>query len=63
MISASVSLLVCVLACTACSVDNPSLELPSPNVEEFAADVYPVLLRDCGFPACHGNPERFFRVF
>lgn len=25
--------------------------------------VYPVLLRDCGFPACHGAPERFFRVW
>ncbi len=22
-----------------------------------------MLLRDCGFPACHGNPSRFFRVF
>jgi hypothetical protein len=29
----------------------------------FAANVYPVLLRDCGFPECHGNPERFFHVY
>lgn len=29
----------------------------------FASEVYPVLLRDCGFPACHGAPERFLRVY
>jgi hypothetical protein len=28
----------------------------------FEREVYPVLLRDCGFPACHGAPERFFQV-
>lgn len=25
--------------------------------------MYPVIARDCGFPACHGAPERFFRVY
>lgn len=25
--------------------------------------VYPVLLRDCGFHACHGAEERFYRVW
>lgn len=30
---------------------------------QFQSEVYPVLLRDCGFPACHGAPERFFRVW
>lgn len=29
----------------------------------FVNDVYEVVLRDCGFPACHGAPERFFRVY
>jgi hypothetical protein len=29
----------------------------------FQREVYPVLLRDCGFPACHGAKERFFRVW
>lgn len=29
----------------------------------FEARVYPILLRDCGFPACHGNADRFFRVY
>lgn len=26
-------------------------------------DVYPVLIRDCGFHACHGAEERAFRVY
>jgi hypothetical protein len=30
---------------------------------QFQREVYPVLLRDCGFPACHGASERFFRVW
>ncbi len=29
----------------------------------FDAKVYPVLARDCGFPACHGDPGRFFRIW
>lgn len=28
----------------------------------FQNDVWPVLVRDCGFPTCHGAPERFLRV-
>jgi hypothetical protein len=31
--------------------------------QPFQRQVYPVLLRDCGFPACHGAPQRFFRVW
>jgi hypothetical protein len=31
--------------------------------QQFQREVYPVMLRDCGFPACHGSPTRFFRVF
>lgn len=30
---------------------------------QFQREVYPVLLRDCGFAACHGAGERFFRVW
>jgi len=26
-------------------------------------DVYPVLIRDCGFHACHGAEERAFRIY
>lgn len=28
----------------------------------FDAQVWPVLVRDCGFSECHGSSERFFRV-
>lgn len=30
---------------------------------QFQREVYPVLLRDCGFSTCHGAQERFFRVW
>ena len=29
----------------------------------FDAQVYPILVRDCGHSACHGAPARFFRVW
>jgi hypothetical protein len=29
----------------------------------FRTEVMPVLLRDCGFHACHGSSARFFRVW
>ena len=29
----------------------------------FQQDVYPVLLRDCGFSTCHGAADRLFRVW
>lgn len=57
------TLFVGLVTCAACSVDNPTQALPAPSADEFVTKVYPVLLRDCGFPECHGAPERFFRVF
>jgi hypothetical protein len=30
---------------------------------QFRREVYPVLLRDCGFADCHGTTDRFFRVW
>src|SRR3954452_13955887 len=54
----------CALWLAACaSPDGPPLEFPTPDTKTFALHVYPVLIRDCGFPACHGARERFFRVF
>jgi hypothetical protein len=35
---------------------------PEVDRARFEAEVYPILLRDCGFPACHGDTDRFFRV-
>ena len=30
---------------------------------KFRDEAYPVLLRDCSFNACHGQPERFLLVY
>ena len=52
------------VACVASGcVDSERFAQP-PEVDRarFEAEVYPVLLRDCGFPACHGDSDRFFRV-
>jgi len=46
-----------------CAFDAPPANPPSPSLGTFRDAVYPVLLRDCGFPACHGDTERFFRVY
>jgi hypothetical protein len=43
--------------------DVPAPVVPAPDYDEFALSVYPLLLRDCGFNACHGTDERFFQVF
>src|ERR1700755_2646142 len=59
----------------ACSLDNSGYEETIRGdrladttgqmflLNSFTNDVIPVLLRDCGFQACHGSPERFFRVW
>lgn len=45
-----------------CADAGPGWEPPESSFREFQA-VYPVLLRDCGFPDCHGAEERFYRVW
>jgi hypothetical protein len=37
--------------------------VPGPDFEQFRTEVYPILLRDCGFNACHGDPDRYYQVF
>jgi hypothetical protein len=46
----------------ACADRVPGTE---PADREFSAflQVYPTLIRDCGFQTCHGSEERFFRVW
>ncbi len=51
------------LSLCACASEPTRLELPNPELASFAETAYPILLRDCGFPACHGNTDRFFRLF
>lgn len=48
---------------SACGHPTEDLEVPEAELAAFASEVYPVLLADCGFPACHGDPARFFAVF
>ncbi|PRP90638.1 hypothetical protein ENSA5_63090 [Enhygromyxa salina] len=50
-----------VLLVTGCT--SGAAELPAPDYGDFRAVVYPLLLRDCGFSQCHGDPERFFVVW
>lgn len=46
------------LAFSTVACDPGGQTIPAPDPELFVQTVYPVLLRDCSFPACHGNPSR-----
>ena len=56
------TLSLALLAC-GCAPDPAPFSLAQPSAAQFAEQAYPVLLRDCGFPGCHGAMDRFFRVF
>ncbi len=47
---------------TGCIVESEPVTRPAPDPERFLADVYPILLDDCAFPACHGDPDRFLLI-
>ena len=51
------------LVVSACSTSVEEAEPPAPDRCAFERDVYPILARDCGFSACHGSTERFFRLW
>ena len=53
--------LVLVTACGELPEVEPDVPSPDPGV--FRDRVYPVLLADCGFNGCHGDPARAFAVF
>jgi hypothetical protein len=57
----SLPLVIVLLA--ACGGETPALTLTQPDFARFESNVYPVLLRDCAFHACHGGSERFFQVY
>jgi hypothetical protein len=59
----SASTLVLVSMLHSCSYESASVQDLSPDAVQFESTVYPVLIRDCAFYACHGNAERFFRVY
>ena len=47
----------------ACSPAGSDYELPNSDPIAFEEEVYPILLRDCAFSGCHGDPRRFFRIY
>ncbi len=51
-------------ACTlfGCEDSQASWTPPEREFREFQ-DVYPVLMRDCGFHTCHGSEDRHFRIY
>ena len=54
------------LACALCACsETPELRSsnPRPDGVEFVEAVYPLLLRDCSFAACHGANERFLQIY
>ncbi|HEY4181096.1 MAG TPA: hypothetical protein VGM90_29835 [Kofleriaceae bacterium] len=55
--------LLLVVVTSGCSVTPGTLDIPNANPQVFEDTVYPVLLADCAFNACHGNRDRFFSVF
>jgi hypothetical protein len=55
--------LCALIALTACGEDTSEFALQTPDRLQFELEVYPVLLRDCGFNACHASSDRFFQVF
>lgn len=61
--SLHVSTVVVSLLFAACDTPTDTVDIPAPDVASFELTVYPLLLRDCGFPECHGSTDRFFRVY
>lgn len=53
---------VLVVGSPACVTDNQA-GVPATDPVMFRTKVYPVLLGSCAFPACHGDPKRFFTVY
>ncbi|MBN8612855.1 MAG: hypothetical protein J0L92_19830 [Deltaproteobacteria bacterium] len=53
---------VLLAAIAGCADPERLAQPPEVDRARFEAEVFPILLRDCGFPACHGDTDRFFRV-
>lgn len=56
-------LLGSVLALLIGCVEPQPAGVPSADRALFEREVMPILLRDCGFHACHGSQNRFLQVF
>lgn len=51
------------VACASGCDSKDQATLPQVSYDAFVEHAYPVLMRDCAFPACHGNSERLFQVY
>jgi hypothetical protein len=51
------------LSLAGCTLPEGDVSVPETDPQAFELTVYPILLADCGFPACHGTQKRFFAVF
>jgi hypothetical protein len=51
------------LTTSACTLPDAEPPVPEADPAAFRDRVYPVILADCGFNRCHGDPDRFFAVF
>ena len=51
------------LVTQSCAVEDTVAEPRRPDRAAFETEVYPVLLRDCGFVACHGGEGRTLRIY
>jgi len=47
----------------ACAGESTQTEIPDADTRRFAAEVYPILLANCGYPTCHGDPQRPLSVY
>lgn len=54
---------VALLLAMGCAHDAVEITALPPDQQAFVRDVYPIILRDCGFPECHGSTQRFYQVF
>lgn len=54
---------VAVFVAIGCAPDVVEVSALHPDEQAFVRDVYPIVLRDCGFPECHGSTQRFYQVF
>ena len=43
--------------------DDPQKGWEAAGIDHDFNEVYPILIRDCGFHTCHGSEERMFRVY
>ena len=58
--------LLLIAACLVAGCQDGSVEavvVPVPDRAVFESTIYPLLLRDCAFSACHGAEHRFLQVF